>query len=137
LIVMAHARGSREDTPARDRAVLLYDSDCRFCRFALERVLAWDRHSRLRPLALKDPEAERLLAQLDAQARMDSWHLVERDGEVSSAGEAAAPLLRLLPGGRPLARIAALSPRLTEAAYGLVASNRPTLSRIVGAWWDG
>jgi predicted DCC family thiol-disulfide oxidoreductase YuxK len=117
--------------------VLLYDGDCRFCRFSLERVLAWDRYSRLRPLALQDPEAERLLAPLDAQARMDSWHLVAPDGEISSAGQAAAPLLRLLPGGRPLARLAELSPRLTEAAYGLVARNRPTLGRIVGSWWSG
>jgi predicted DCC family thiol-disulfide oxidoreductase YuxK len=123
--------------PARDRAVLLYDGDCRFCRYSLERVLAWDRYSRLRPLALQDPEAERLLAQLDAQARMDSWHLVERDGKVSSAGRAAAPLLRLLPGGRPLASVVELSPRLTEAAYGLVARNRPALSRFVAIWWDG
>jgi predicted DCC family thiol-disulfide oxidoreductase YuxK len=134
---MARAQGSRENTPACDRAVLLYDGDCRFCRFSLERVLAWDRHSRLRPLALQDPQAEHLLGQLDAQARMGSWHLVERDGEVSSAGRAVAPLLRLLPGGRPLARVAELSPRLTEAAYGLVARNRPTLSRIIRSWWDG
>jgi predicted DCC family thiol-disulfide oxidoreductase YuxK len=134
---MARARRAREDTSAGDRAVLLYDGDCRFCRFSLERVLAWDRHSRIRPLALQDPEAERLLARLDAQARMDSWHLVERDGTLSSAGRAVAPLLRLLPGGRPLARIAELSPRLTEAAYGLVARNRPVLNRVVAIWWDG
>ena len=33
---------------------------------------------------------------------MASWHLVV-DGDVYSGGAAAAPLLRLLPGGRPLA----------------------------------
>ena len=79
-------------------AVLFYDADCGFCRWAIDKLLAWDRAGRLRPAALQGPEADRLLPGLSEETRMASWHLVV-DGDVYSGGAAAAPLLRLLPGG--------------------------------------
>jgi predicted DCC family thiol-disulfide oxidoreductase YuxK len=113
------------------RAILLYDADCRFCCWSLNRVLAWDRRGRLCPLALQNPEADRLLAGIDARRRMDSWHLVTAGGDVSSAGRAVAPLLRLLPGGSAPARLAEAFPRLTDDAYAFVARHRSQLSRLV------
>ena len=107
--------------------MLLYDRDCGFCRSSLELVLAWDRRGRLRPVALGDPEADRLLADLDREQRMASWHLVAPDGARFSAGEAVAPLLRLLPGGAPAAAVAERFPALTEAAYRFVAAHRGAL----------
>ena len=106
------------------QAALLYDRSCGFCRRSVERILRWDRHRRLRPVALQDPEAGELLGGLDERARMASWHLVTGDGRVFSAGAAFPPLLRLLPGGRPLAAIAAAFPRLTERGYRWVARTR-------------
>jgi predicted DCC family thiol-disulfide oxidoreductase YuxK len=117
----------------REGAILLYDRDCRFCCWSLRRLLAWDRHGRIRPLALQESEAARLLAHIDPQQRMDSWHLVGRGGETRSAGRAIAPLLRLLPGGRPLAVLADRFPRVTDAAYAFVARHRSALSAIVRA----
>ncbi|MEA2226256.1 MAG: DCC1-like thiol-disulfide oxidoreductase [Solirubrobacteraceae bacterium] len=117
----------------RERATLLYDRDCRFCCWSLRRLLAWDRHDRIRPVALQEPVAERLLAAIDAQRRMDSWHLVAPGGETWSAGRAIAPLLRLLPGGRPLAALADRFPRAADAGYALVARHRSALGRIVRA----
>lgn len=111
------------------RPIVLYDRDCGFCRWALAKLLAWDRRERLRPLALQDPEAERLLAGMDEQERMGSWHLAVPGGEVASAGAAFEPLLRELPGGRPLAALAARAPGLTERAYRLVSGNRTPLGR--------
>lgn len=116
--------------PAR-RAVLLYDRECGFCRSSLDRVLAWDRRGRLRPVALQDPEADLLLADLDREQRMASWHLVAPGGSRSSAGEAVAPLLRLLPGGAPGAALAERFPSLTEAAYRYVAAHRGVLHRLI------
>lgn len=113
-------------------AVLLYDADCGFCRWAVDKVLAWDRAGALRPVALQSPEADRLLPGLSEPTRMASWHLVI-DGSVYSGGTVAPPLLRLLPGGRPLATIAAAFPGLTERAYRLVARNRDGLGRLAGA----
>lgn len=107
-----------------ERAAILFDSQCGFCRRSVERILRWDRHGRLRPVALQDPEADDLLAGVDEERKMASWHLVTEDGTVYSAGAAFPPLLRLLPGGRPLAALAAALPGLTDRAYRYVAHTR-------------
>lgn len=62
---------------------------------------------------------------------MASWHLVAPDGRRWSAGHAAPPLLRLLPGGRPAAAILAATPALTDRVYRLIASHRSTLGRLI------
>ncbi|HET6776560.1 MAG TPA: DCC1-like thiol-disulfide oxidoreductase family protein [Actinomycetota bacterium] len=116
-----------------DRAVVLYDEDCGFCRWATGRVLAWDRRNRIRAVALQDPEAERLLPGIDHERRMASWHVLGPDGRVWSAGRAAAPLLRLLPAGAPLAALAAAFPRTTDRLYDWTARHRGRLGALLGA----
>jgi predicted DCC family thiol-disulfide oxidoreductase YuxK len=118
------------------RNALLYDSDCGFCRWSVDKVLAWDRNNRLRPVALQEPEADRLLPGIDAETKMASWHLVTAEGRVYSGGAVAPPLLRLLPGGRPLAAIAAAFPGATERAYRWVSRNRDRFGRLAGARCD-
>jgi hypothetical protein len=61
---------------------------------------------------------------MSEEERMESWHLVSADGTVHSAGAAFGPLLGLLPGGAPLARLAELSPRFTQSAYEWVSLRR-------------
>ncbi len=117
--------------PEADQTILLYDRDCGFCRWSLQKLLAWDRRGRLKPVALQDLEAKRLLADLDERRRMDSWHLVTSGGQVVSAGAAVPDLLRLLPGGRPFAMLAAAFPRVTDAAYALIARHRSLLGRVM------
>jgi predicted DCC family thiol-disulfide oxidoreductase YuxK len=113
-------------------AVILYDADCGFCRWAIDRLLIWDRAGRLRSEALQGPEADRLLPGLSEEAKMASWHLVV-DGNVYSGGAVAAPLFRLLRGGRPLASALAAFPGLSDRAYRLVARNRDRFGRLAGA----
>ena len=72
-------------------AILLYDADCGFCRWAIDKLLAWDRAGRLRPAALQGPEPT-VSCRMSEEKRMGSWHLVV-DGDVYSGGAAAAPLL--------------------------------------------
>lgn len=108
--------------------MILFDGRCGFCRRCVQRLLRWDRHGRLRPVALQDPEADVLLGGMDEKRRLASWHLVTADGEVHSAGAAFPPLLRLLPGGRPLAALAAAFPGLTERGYSWVAHRWGPLS---------
>jgi predicted DCC family thiol-disulfide oxidoreductase YuxK len=117
---------------ANGRAVLLYDADCGFCRWSTARILGWDRRGRIRAVALQDPEADRLLSGMDLEKRMASWHLVTPDGRVRSAGAGAPELLRLLPGGTPLAVIASTLPGTTERAYRWVADHRDWLGRRLG-----
>jgi predicted DCC family thiol-disulfide oxidoreductase YuxK len=106
---------------------ILYDDDCGFCRWSLAWFLVWDRRRVLRPVALQDPEADRLLGGMDEERKMSSWHLVDDNGRVWSAGAAFTPLLRLLPGGGPLAALVSRMPRATDRAYRLVADNRSRL----------
>jgi predicted DCC family thiol-disulfide oxidoreductase YuxK len=115
------------------RWVVLYDRDCGFCRWATGKLLAWDRRGRLRAVALADPEAERLLPGMDRERRMASWHVLGPDGRVWSAGRAAAPLLRLLPAGAPLAALAAAFPRTTDRLYDWTARHRGRLGALLGA----
>jgi predicted DCC family thiol-disulfide oxidoreductase YuxK len=112
------------------RVPILYDADCGFCRVLLAGVLAWDRRGRLRPVALQDPAAAELLRGMSEEERMRSWHLVP-EGEVYSGGQAFAPLLRLLPGGRPLARLPEATPGVADRAYRLVADRRSTIGPLL------
>jgi predicted DCC family thiol-disulfide oxidoreductase YuxK len=98
------------------KAIVIYDSDCGFCRVSLALLLSWDRggsgrrrskHGRpsppnwqlrwgrsavpgaLRPLPLGTEEADRLLGDLTKDERNASWHLVRADAERSSSGAGA------------------------------------------------
>jgi predicted DCC family thiol-disulfide oxidoreductase YuxK len=110
---------------------LLYDADCGFCRFSVALVLTWDRSRRLRPVAIQSEEGQRLLAALPPPDRLASAHVVEADGSVRSGGSVAGPVLRRMPGGGPLARLANRTPRMTERGYRLVADHRSVLGRLI------
>jgi predicted DCC family thiol-disulfide oxidoreductase YuxK len=112
-------------------ATLFYDSDCGFCRWCLGKVLAWDRRRSLRPVAIQSEEADRLLAGMPEEQRLASWHLVDPDGTVRSAGAAFPGLFRLLPGGGPLAALSSRAPRATDRAYRWVAGNRSRWGKLV------
>jgi predicted DCC family thiol-disulfide oxidoreductase YuxK len=116
-----------------DRATLLYDDDCGFCRWVAAKMLKWDRRGSLRATPLQGREAEALLPGMDPARKMASWHLVSTDGAVRSGAAAVAPLARMLPGGRPIAYVAELFPGLTRLAYRLIARHRGTLGRLIGA----
>jgi predicted DCC family thiol-disulfide oxidoreductase YuxK len=112
------------------RYAVLYDRDCGFCRWSLDKILAWDRRHRLRPVAIQSEEGDRLLATVPSERRLDSWHLVA-DGKVLSAGAAAPPLFAVLPGGRPNAAVLRAFPRATERVYRWVAEHRDLTARLL------
>jgi predicted DCC family thiol-disulfide oxidoreductase YuxK len=113
----------------RDHA-LLYDDDCGFCKLCVRALLRLDREGRLRPVAIQSEEGERLLTEVPPERRLDSFHLVTPGGTVKSAGEAAPPLARLLPGGTVPARAFSRYPTQTEAVYRWIARNRSTFGRL-------
>jgi predicted DCC family thiol-disulfide oxidoreductase YuxK len=112
-------------------ATLLYDRDCGFCRWCLGKVLAWDRGRSLRPVPIQSEEANRLLTGMPEEERLASWHLVDAEGRVRSAGAAFPGLLGLLPGGAPLAALTARAPSATDRAYRWVAGNRSRWGKLV------
>ncbi len=116
-----------------EKATVLYDADCGLCRSCLAVILAWDTKRRLRPLALQDAEAERLLEDLSPEDRMASWHLVAADGSVRSAGDALEALFSLLPGGSPPSALARRFPAVAREGYNWVADHRSQLGRLIPA----
>jgi predicted DCC family thiol-disulfide oxidoreductase YuxK len=112
---------------------VLYDADCGFCKWLRVTVLRRDRGRRLRPVALRTPEAAELLSDLIPEERMASWHLISPGGERRSGGAAVPELLRMLAGGRLPAAAFACFPRVTDRGYRWVASHRTQLSKFVPA----
>jgi predicted DCC family thiol-disulfide oxidoreductase YuxK len=115
-----------------ERAIVVYDADCGFCRWTAERLRVWDRRRSLRFLPVQDAEADTVLRSVPAERRAASWHLVEPDGRVWSGGAAVPRLLARLPAGAAPAAIAASMPSFTDRAYGAVARRRATLGRLLG-----
>ena len=115
-----------------DGPVVLYDGDCGFCRWAIERLRAWDRNSILTFRPLQGSEADQLLGGMDLETRLSSWHLVEPDGRVWSAGAAVPRVLGSLPAGKPFAALARLAPTATDRAYRLVMTHRQRLGAVLG-----
>jgi predicted DCC family thiol-disulfide oxidoreductase YuxK len=119
-------------TPEPGRAKILYDADCGFCRWSLDKLLAWDRRHKLTPVAIQSPEGEALLTDVPESERLDSWHVALPNGDVRSAGAAAEPVARLLPGGRPLAFLFRTFPEATDRSYRYVAAHRDRWARLLG-----
>jgi len=117
-----------------DRPVLLYDGDCRFCRFVARGIEALDWRHRFGYLPFADELALDLIAPVPADEREHSIHLVFPDGDIASAGDALAELSRVLPLGGLLTD-AARDHRPVRGAfrwgYGLVADRRGQLSSLV------
>ena len=115
------------------RAVLLYDADCKLCRFAAHVVATLDRRRSLALLGLGDAAADPMLEDVSEEERNSSLRLVLPDGRMISAGAAALGVLERLPATRPLARAAAaLHVRASgRSALLLVARNRDRLGRLV------
>ena len=100
-----------------ERHVVLYDADCGFCRWSLDKILQWDRGRELRAVAIQSAEGDGLLTDLSEDERLASWHFVTPDGRRFSGGSGAGPLARLLPFGRPVAVLAETFPRTTDRFY--------------------
>jgi predicted DCC family thiol-disulfide oxidoreductase YuxK len=112
--------------------ILLYDEECPFCRWSVDKVLAWDRHDRIKPVPIQGPVGQQLLAGVPEEKRLETYHLVTPAGRVLSGGtEASAELARLLPGGTPLAGVFLTFPGLTERAYRWVSDHRNELVKAL------
>jgi predicted DCC family thiol-disulfide oxidoreductase YuxK len=115
-----------------ERATILFDDDCGLCGWSLSKILAWDRHGALRPVALQSPEADDLLKVMGPERKMASWHLVTPDGRTYFGGGAVSHLARLLPAGAPIALLVRAFPGATDRSYRWVARHRDRLGRVLG-----
>jgi predicted DCC family thiol-disulfide oxidoreductase YuxK len=113
--------------------IVLYDRDCGFCRWSVDRLLRLDRRHELEAVSIQGAEGAELLPSMTSDERIESWHLRAPDGRIWSGGRAIPVVLRLLPGGQGPARVAARFPRSVDRLYRFIARNRSTLGRLVGA----
>ena len=126
---------ARTRHPEHDVAVpvVLYDADCGFCTWIVDRIAARVEPGALEIVPLQSPRADVLIdGRVDGRAKWESWHFVE-PGALYSGGEAIPRVLRYVRGGRALGRRAARFPRATAAAYRTVARHRDRLGRVVRA----
>lgn len=117
-----------------ERATLIYDGECGFCRDSVRLVAAWDRDRRMDYLAFQDPGAvSRFHLRLPALAA--AMHLVLPDGRVFAGADAAPEILKLLPGKRWVAGVFAVPGVLPAArrVYAWMAARRRCLVRSIPA----
>lgn len=118
-----------------DRPLILYDDDCGFCKWMVQWFLLWDRRDVLRTMPIQSPHADALLGHMTPEQRLESWHFARPGEPLASGGAAFPPLLRMLPGGKPLAAAVARIPGTTDRCYRWVARNRSTLSKPIRRSW--
>lgn len=112
--------------------MLLYDGECRLCRFAARAVARLDRRHELALLPLQDDAAEPLLTTLGKDERLASWRIAQLDGSLTGYGAGIPALLESMRLTRSLGRLLGRAPAgALEFLYGAVARNRGTLGRLV------
>jgi predicted DCC family thiol-disulfide oxidoreductase YuxK len=117
-----------------ERATLIYDGECGFCRDAVGLVARWDRAHRVVLVPFQDEKAVAAFG-LPLPALAAAMHLILPDGRVFAGADAAAAVLRLLPGKRWLASVFALPGILPLArrGYAWIARRRRCLVRGAAA----
>ena len=113
-----------------DRATLIYDGECGFCRESVAIVSRWDREHRVTLIPFQE-QARVAAFQIPLPALAAAMHLVLPDGRVLAGADAAADLLRLLPGKRWVSLLFSVPGVLPLArrVYGWIARRRHCLVR--------
>jgi predicted DCC family thiol-disulfide oxidoreductase YuxK len=123
---------SGQQIESTGRPLLLYDADCRFCRWAARVIAQLDRDEELAFLPLRVPEANSFLEPLPPEERYASWWLISPAGTRVGHGQGARDLLLATRLTRPLGRALSLVPDVVlDACYRFVASRRALLGRLV------
>jgi predicted DCC family thiol-disulfide oxidoreductase YuxK len=95
-------------------------------------VATLDRRDELAFLGFHDERAEEVLAALPEEERHSTWRLALPDGRLVGYGAGLVELARALSLTRPLAPVLGRVPaRKLDRAYGVLASLRPRLGRLV------
>jgi predicted DCC family thiol-disulfide oxidoreductase YuxK len=106
------------------RLLLIYDGDCRFCRFGIEIVHNVDLFRALDFCPFGYDVAEARLATLPSEERYSTFHVATED-ELFSGTEAARKTLEALPFGRIATAVG------LHNVYPLLARSRGLLGRFV------
>ncbi|MEZ5277592.1 MAG: DCC1-like thiol-disulfide oxidoreductase family protein [Opitutaceae bacterium] len=128
---MSHPTDSRDDRP-----VLLFDGDCRFCRFWVDRWQAQTGGTIEFAPSETVPDDHPVMSAADLDRAI---HLVEPDGRVTRGAEAAYRVREIGMARPRLARLYRKSPvfaAISEWGYRRVARNRPFFSCLTRFFFD-
>ncbi|MGE3074244.1 MAG: thiol-disulfide oxidoreductase DCC family protein [Dehalococcoidia bacterium] len=117
-----------------DRATLLYDDGCRFCRAMAELLFHLARGSELSFLPWSSPLAQEWIRDLTPEVRDASMHLKLPDGTLQSGAGVLALTLAHVRGLKWIAWLSARIPLLRRYIawqYAFVAGRREFFSKIV------
>lgn len=119
--------------PPKERAILLYDGDCHFCR---RWVAAWERETGGAVEYAPFQERGGQFPEISEEASRGAVHLVQTDGSVSAGADA---VMTALQGAQPVRswiyrHVPWVQPGL-RAAYRFIAKRRVLFSRLSGLWW--
>lgn len=115
-----------EPGAAPERAVVLYDGHCRFCKAQMKNLLALARPGAIEPVSFQDEGVLERFEGLTYDACMEAMHLVTPAGRVYRGMEAAAralvtrPVLGLFAWGYYVPGVR----QLLDAIYGWIARRR-------------
>ena len=118
--------------------LLFYDEECPVCRASVRGVLRLARSSRIQPVGLRSPLADRLLREESPDERLQAFHLIAPDGRHWKGPHALPPLLdhlRFLWPAASLLRRSPLTFRAAAGTYRWVARNRGRMARVVPKSW--
>ncbi len=116
-----------------DRWLLVYDGDCGFCRGSVAWVLERDRPGRIDARPFQAEEVLEAAGVDRREAERAAW-LVAPDGRRWAGADAAARVLRLLPGWALAGRLLGAPPVIWAArpVYRWIAGHRPLMARLTG-----
>jgi predicted DCC family thiol-disulfide oxidoreductase YuxK len=114
---------------ALDRWTLIFDGDCAFCRRSIELLRRWDKDGRLSFVPFQDSGALATLPKIPRAELEEAMHLVAPDRGVLKGALALPAILRLVPGGGPLALLCRVPgvPGLLARVYRQIARSRHRL----------
>ena len=114
-----------------ERALVLWDGQCAFCRRAVEWAQRRDTGNTLQVLPYQQAPSPPMTPELKA-ACARAVHVLTPDGQMLKAGRACLYVLGEI-GFRGLARLLSLPPLiwLVECGYWLVARNRALASKVL------
>jgi predicted DCC family thiol-disulfide oxidoreductase YuxK len=130
LVVIASAPMRVASTGAwAGRWTLVYDGECGFCRSSVDLLRRWDRHGRFAFVPFQDSVALATLPGIERKELEQAMHLVSPDGSVLKGAAALPAILRLVPGGKPVAPLLRLpgASWLAARVYRMIARSRHRL----------
>lgn len=128
------ARKVSEGTAARNRHVVLYDSECPLCAFQMKTLTWLDWLNRLSLAPISDPEATALAPDLTREQLLEAIHCVDLDGKIHRGARCIRFVGMRLPLLIPVALILWIPGVIwvAEKVYMWISRNRHLLSRWFG-----